>query len=227
MKKLFFSLFVIFTIQSCGTKNHSSEELWARDDKTAVVEIISPVTGRIWMDRNLGAIRAATSSSDSLSYGDLYQWGRGADGHQLRKSPTTSLLSSTIHPEHGSFILSDSNGNWDWLSPQYKKLWQGIKGENNPCPLGYRLPTESEWRAEYSSWEINNATGAFASPLKLPATGAREPRNGSIIFEGMHGVYWSSTILDGEVRGLGFSSDTLHMIYFDNARGLSVRCIKN
>lgn len=227
MKKLFYSLFVIITILSCGTKNHSSEELWVRDDKTAVVEIISPVTGRIWMDRNLGASRSATSSSDSLSYGDLYQWGRGSDGHQLRTSPTTSLLSSTIHPKHGSFILSDSPGNWDWLSPQNKNLWQGLNGENNPCPLGYRLPTELEWKAEHSSWVSNNAAGAFASPLKLPSSGAREPRNGSLIFVGEHGGYWASTILDGEVRGMGFSSDVAGMIYYDNARGLSIRCIKN
>jgi len=33
------------------------------------------------MDRNLGATQVATSSTDENSYGDLYQWGRRADGH--------------------------------------------------------------------------------------------------------------------------------------------------
>jgi hypothetical protein len=39
-------------------------------------------TGRIWMDKNLGAKRVATSPRDSLAVGFYYQWGRGSDGHQ-------------------------------------------------------------------------------------------------------------------------------------------------
>ena len=57
-------------------------------------EVTNPVTGRIWMDRNLGASRVALSPNDSDSYGDLYQWGRDRDGHEKRKSPTTSLLNN-------------------------------------------------------------------------------------------------------------------------------------
>jgi hypothetical protein len=41
------------------------------------------------MDRNLGASQVATSSTDPASYGDLYQWGRPADGHQIRTSAIT------------------------------------------------------------------------------------------------------------------------------------------
>jgi N-acetylneuraminic acid mutarotase len=41
---------------------------------TKVVDVTNPITGKTWMDRNLGASRAATSSDDSLAYGDLYQW---------------------------------------------------------------------------------------------------------------------------------------------------------
>ena len=40
----------------------------------AAGEILSP-TGKIWMDKNLGATQVATSSTDAASYGDLYQWG--------------------------------------------------------------------------------------------------------------------------------------------------------
>lgn len=43
-------------------------------------------TGRIWMDKNLGAKRVATSPEDSLAFGFYYQWGRGSDGHQERLS---------------------------------------------------------------------------------------------------------------------------------------------
>ena len=58
------------------------------------------------MDRNLGASQVATSSDDAASYGDLYQWGRGTDGHQIRTSATTTTLSSADVPGHGNFILS-------------------------------------------------------------------------------------------------------------------------
>jgi hypothetical protein len=128
----------------------------------AVVDVTNPATGKTWMDRNLGASQVATFPLDTSAYGDLYQWGRGSDGHQCRNSPTTSTLSSTDQPGHGSFIFSPS----DWRSPQNGNLWQGLSGINNPCPSGYRLPTEAELNSERLSWISNNAAGAFASPLK-------------------------------------------------------------
>ena len=96
--------------------------------------------GKIWMDRNLGATRVATSPTDAASYGDYYQWGRGADGHQKITSATTTTLSSADQPGNGSFILAPD----DWRSTQNDNLWQGVSGTNNPCPSGYRLPTLTE-----------------------------------------------------------------------------------
>jgi hypothetical protein len=57
---------------------------------TAVVDVFNPSTGKTWMDRNLGANQAATSKTDAAARGDYYQWGRLADGHQCRTSPTTT-----------------------------------------------------------------------------------------------------------------------------------------
>jgi hypothetical protein len=71
-----------------------------------IPSVTNVATGRIWMDRNLGAMQVATSSTDADSYGDLYQWGRGADGHQIRTSDTTNTLSSTDQPADGKFILA-------------------------------------------------------------------------------------------------------------------------
>ena len=108
---------------------------------TAIVDVTNPTTGKIWMDRNLGATQVATTTTDQASYGDLYQWGRRADGHQCRTSPTTVTLSSVDQPAHGDFILAP-NAPYDWRSPQNANLWQGVNGVNNPCPSGYRLPTD-------------------------------------------------------------------------------------
>lgn len=87
--------------------------------------VINFTTGKVWMDRNLGASQVATSSTDIASYGDLYQWGRGTDGHQIRTSGTTATLSSSDNPGHGDFITNGSSPN-DWRSPQNDNLWQVV-----------------------------------------------------------------------------------------------------
>ena len=107
-----------------------------------VTTVINPITGAEWMDRNLGASRVATAIDDQSSYGYLYQWGRGNDGHQDRGSGITSTLSDSDNPGHGQFILTSSSPN-DWRSPQNDNLWQGVNGINNPCPAGFRVPTEA------------------------------------------------------------------------------------
>jgi len=193
---------------------------------TAVVDVTNPATGKIWMDRNLGASQVATSSSDAASYGDLYQWGRFADGHQCRNSPITTTLSNSDQPGHGSFILAH-NSPWDWRSPQNTNLWQGASGVNNPCPSGYRLPTDAELNAERQSWGSNNSAGAFASPLKLPVAGLRINSDGSLFNVGSWGYYWSSTVSGTLSRRLYFSSSHAYMGYNARAFGYSVRCLKD
>ncbi len=118
------------------------------------------------MDRNLGATQAATSSTDVDAYGDLYQWGRFSDGHQCRTSATNPALSSTDQPAHGDFITVNS-GNYDWRSPQNDNLWQGVNGINNPCPSGYRFPTEAELEAERLSWSSAQYSGGGYSLTRL------------------------------------------------------------
>jgi uncharacterized protein (TIGR02145 family) len=181
---------------------------------------------KTWMDRNLGASQVATSSTDALSYGDLYQWGRRADGHQCRNSTVTSTLSSIDQPAHGNFIKASASPN-DWRSPKNDNLWQDVSGINNPCPIGYRLPTETELDAERTSWSSNNAAGAFASPLKLPMAGYRDASNGSLYAVGTGGLYWSSTVVSPNSRNLDFDSSAVRMGTNGRAVGFSVRCIKD
>jgi uncharacterized protein (TIGR02145 family) len=193
---------------------------------TAIVDVTNPTTGKIWMDRNLGASQVATSSTDTNSYGDLYQWGRRSDGHQCRTSLTTSTLSSTDQPAHGNFILAPNNP-LDWRSPQNVNLWQGVNGVNNPCPSGYRLPTETELTAERTSWSSYNDGGAFASALKWTMAGFRSNNNGSLFGVGTAGGYWSSTVAGAFSRHLGFTSSFAGANTKARAEGWSIRCIKD
>lgn len=191
--------------------------------------------GKIWIDRNLGAAQVATSSTDVASYGDLYQWGRESDEHQKRTSPTTSTLATTDFPGHGNFIISPNQPN-PWRSGQQNNnLWQGVNGVNNPCPDGYRLPTETEWKAEIASWNKKNADGAFSSPLKLPKAGGRVDTNGQLFVVGTWGRYWTSTIEGTAGALLYFYNGPINNMpegwasigYNNRAFGNSVRCIKN
>jgi uncharacterized protein (TIGR02145 family) len=198
---------------------------WGGSVSAGTGEVQNPVTGAIWMDRNLGASQVATIGNDAASYGDLYQWGRAADGHQLRTSGTRTTLSSSDTPGHSDFITTTSSP-FDWRSPQNGTLWQGVNGVNNPCPAGYRLPTDTELNNEQLSWSTNNAAGAFASPLKLPVAGYRNYSSGSLSSVGSLGSYWSSAVNGTLSRYLYFFSGFANMSSTNRAFGFSVRCIK-
>jgi len=199
-------------------------------EPSKVVDVINPITGKTWMDRNLGASRAATSATDEEAYGDLYQWGRSSDGHQCRNSKIEPKVSSSVTPDHGDFILSYMNYGYNWhMPPKNDDLWQGVNGINNPCPSGYRLPTEAEFSAERRSWTTDNYAGAFASPLKLTLAGTRFYANGELQSVGTLGNYWSSTTTENFAKTLIFhnNNNKANIGGTSRAYGNSVRCIKD
>jgi hypothetical protein len=197
--------------------------------------LASPTTAGCYLDRNLGAAQVATAYNDFNGYGDLIQWGRGADGHQLMTwssatagSPvngTTATLSTTDVPGNALFIIASSSPN-DWRSGQNNNLWQGVSGINNPCPSGWRLPTQPEWAAETG---ITNYNTAY-SQLKLTTAGLRNFSTGSLSEIGSSGDYWSSTPYTANGTPAYYfyiisgSADPAHFNY--RAMGFSVRCRK-
>ena len=211
---------------STASDAYAAGSVFCASGASTVVAVTNSSTGKTWMDRNLGASQVATSSTDANSYGDLYQWGRGSDGHQCRTSATNSTLSSSDQPGHGDFILNGSSPN-DWRSTQNTNLWQGVNGVNNPCPSLYRLPTDTELDVERSFWISQDDAGAFASPLKLPMAGFRFRSSGSLLNVGSRGGYWSSTVSSTESRALAFGSSLARMYPSGRAYGLSVRCLKD
>ena len=103
-------------------------------------------------------------------------------------------------------------------------LWQA--GSNDPCPSGYRIPTETELNNERLAFSENTSVGAINSALKLPVAGIRSYSNGTLDSVGSYGGYWSSTVSGTHARGLDFLSSTANMFSNHRANGYSVRCIK-
>ncbi len=203
---------------------------------TPNVKTVTSITGKVWMDRNLGATQVAASINDEKSFGDLYQWGREQDGHQIRNSTSIEFGTITNNLNKSSFITNPSYP-YDWQVQKNDDTWQGVNGSKCPCPVGFRLPTSAEWISEVETWATNDANGAFNSKLKLPAGGVRK-NNGSYSNVGIYGFYWSSSAWYGGVNtDLKYSYLSYGLLTTQNgafgkwldfrASGLSVRCIKD
>jgi uncharacterized protein (TIGR02145 family) len=209
----------------CGSSNVT----FTYNGSSVTYGTVIGANSKCWLDRNLGATQVATSSADANSYGDLFQWGRSADGHQIRTPPSgnTNGQSSSVSP--GSNFLHGFTNWYIGSSPSPGDLWkEDGTGVNNPCPSGYRLPTETEWNTERTSWSTSDAAGAFASPLKLTIAGNRVDGTGSFDNVGTAGVYWSSTVDSGTFsRYLALLASNASVSGLHRTYGFSVRCLKD
>ncbi|KAA0437282.1 MAG: cadherin repeat domain-containing protein, partial [Candidatus Thioglobus sp.] len=175
--------------------------------------VTNATTGRTWLDRNLGASQVATSSTDAAGFGDLYQWGRLADGHQLRTSTSTDTLADSITSNSNAFVSSSA----DWTTADEdgalrSAAWSSIDG-SGICPIGYRVPTSAELVAEKDSWAGN----AFASTLKVPSARLRRSAG---IHTSSFVSYWSS---DNDKKRVA----TGGLITAPWSNAIAIRCILN
>ncbi|OIR25716.1 FISUMP domain-containing protein [Bathymodiolus thermophilus thioautotrophic gill symbiont] len=146
---------------------------------------LSKKTRRVWLDRNLGASEACTSTAGTAAcYGDLYQWGRGTDGHQIRNSTIvlSDIQATSITPDNGKFIINAG----DWIVPEVDD--SGKKRQlawGNICPSGFNLPTLKELAAE-----MNDHPYLSSSLNLMPLNGLRNEK-GQLQFVGIQGNYWT------------------------------------
>jgi len=196
-------------------------------------EVISPITGRTWLDRNLGASQACTALDDEACYGDYYQWGRDADGHEKIDSNTTLSLATVVNNiGNGEFIINTSSPS-DWASVDSDGSIRGANWSKTDgtsvCPVGYRIPIGTELKAEILNESISNSVDVFNSFLKFPSAGNHGFNDGLLRHEGYFGAVWSSNIVGDYSSALRFNlNDEVDFIsQYYRAYGFSVRCIKD
>ena len=194
--------------------------------------VTSPYTGRVWLDRNLGAAQVCQSFDDTACYGDYYQWGRNFDGHQDSMSSTTSTIATDVNNAGSSFITSSSS---DWASVDGAGTtrtanWSATDG-SSVCPTGFRVPTIVELEAELldaGSAQIQNIGDAFSSFLKLPSAGSRYSYiSGPLNSQGFESNVWSSSVNGSRSYILTVSNSSARRYIYYRSYGYSVRCLRD
>jgi uncharacterized protein (TIGR02145 family) len=200
--------------------------------------IVSQASGRKWLDRNLGAKRLATARDDYEAYGDLFQWGRNDDGHQLMNwtsstegtpvNGMTKTLATSDTPGHSNIIIPPYALPLDWRDENTGNRWS--VNPQGPCPDGWHVPSISEWFAECKI--IDGSTGnpvpgtatsggmedrkdAY-NLLKLTVNGYASPTGGD-----NHDV-WTLNIISQGIAGSGYywSSSEEYTDYQNVYRGI-------
>lgn len=193
--------------------------------------IKSPVTGRVWLDRNVGATKTCASKTDTACYGGLYQWGRDSDGHEISTSLTSTIIQVNYLNVGDKFITWAQENGWqsDWTigdvgGVKRAARWSSVDG-SSICPVGFRVPTIDEIVADTSG--SASQTEAYNKFLNLPIAGYRDSY-GNVKFDS-NGYLWS-TALDG-FRAIYFGGVqgefALLLGAGANNNGQSVRCIKD
>ena len=190
---------------------------------TSTVLIASGVS-KVFLAHNLGADNSLDAHTPVQGiHGNYYQWGILAH-----------VADDTTSVEPISPWNTDSAANGAWAD--------GSKTATDPCPAGFRVPTNAQWaavianntRSSTGSWAAGTANFGSAihwgpnestKNLTLPAAGYRSASNGALTGRGSTGYYWSSTEGGTTANYLYFGSSVASTGNNTRTYGFSVRCV--
>jgi uncharacterized protein (TIGR02145 family) len=257
---------IITVITEDGNKTASCEVMVLEDDgRINYVDEYNINHGRgvqigetIWAPVNCGY------HATDYKYGKLYQWGRKYghgyngnfyDGDWDQTYSDASEPTIYTGPVQFNTGQEKSNSNkfytakkspYVWFNTTNYTMWNAgtedapEKGEYDPCPAGWRLPTKQELSAlteNYSDWTNNSdgQRGIFYSGINpyhkdvpqifLPAAG-QITNEGKSTGRAYGGYYWSSLPFATEGYMLGFYTSNVVIGYHYMANGYSVRCVQ-
>lgn len=190
---------------------------------------MNPADWKIFSCYNLGV---ANTSADPFTptweiNGGYYQWG--------------IKMEAAAGPSGSGAGQANSAAITGWnTSPAADNSWTDPKNTtNDPCPDGFRVPTEAEWtavKANNTPSYVGSWTGGgiteygnglkFGNSLMLPAAGLRAISNGALSNRGSNGYYWSTTMSSNSSKNLFFHSTNSGTNTNNRTNGFSVRCIE-
>ncbi len=203
---------------NCGistlTINHLTSGGVAPVDKTVTYGTVSTTLfggTKCAITRNLGASQQATAATDNTEASAGWCW-------QFNSKQGYMHDGTYRYPNSGWNGNSGGNSNWT--------------ADKDPCSIelgtGWRIPTDAEWISADGSWSNYNDT--YASGLKLHAAGFLSYYDGSLVYRGSIGRYWSSSqrgvsgttgyYLDFYDYGCAVGSNSM-------AYGFSLRCLRD
>jgi len=237
MKKyIIYSMTAVFALSAMFIACKKDKDDKGSNGDVPVTEKGVVINGVRWATRNLDVGGHFVANPED--YGALFQWGRRADGHESRTSPSYPTNDESV--ESGAVSELDANGQiptthaaygkfvkqidepYDWRMPQDDNLWGAAKTANDPSPAGWRVPTieelasladetyvTSEWTSENGINGYRFTDKATGNTLFLPAAGSRNSSNSALSNAGMYGNYWSSSVNGTRAYLLYFYSETV------------------